>query len=199
MSITNTNELIVYTNSRNGLGIRVLGAKRPTNKSGIYIKQLLDDGLAQRDGRLKVKQMNYCLVFFLIVKIRLVIKFYPSMMRPQSVSVVNMPLIYFVQQQVQTKFVYMFDIIIQISPMNIKNFYLMKNQPMTMMTKSIVYSIILILVHLIRTTVMIITIEVQQPMKFECDDQHENPMINKPTDIVPMMFFQRKDPIVIKV
>ncbi|CAF4020952.1 unnamed protein product, partial [Rotaria sp. Silwood1] len=39
---------------RNGLGIRILGAKRATNTSGIYIKQLLNDGLAQRDGRLKV-------------------------------------------------------------------------------------------------------------------------------------------------
>ena len=64
MSITNTNELIVYTNSRNGLGIRVLGAKRPTNKSGIYIKQLLDDGLAQRDGRLKVKIKRIFFSFF---------------------------------------------------------------------------------------------------------------------------------------
>lgn len=48
-------ELLIYTNTRNGLGIRVLGAKRATNKSGIYIKQILDDGLAQKDGRLKVK------------------------------------------------------------------------------------------------------------------------------------------------
>jgi hypothetical protein len=56
MPMTNTEELIVYSNSRNGLGIRVLGAKRPTNKSGIYIKQLLDDGLAKRDGRLRVKK-----------------------------------------------------------------------------------------------------------------------------------------------
>ncbi len=55
--MTNTDELIVYSNSRNGLGIRVLGAKRPTNKSGIYIKQLLDDGLAQKDGRLKVNKV----------------------------------------------------------------------------------------------------------------------------------------------
>ncbi|CAF4528985.1 unnamed protein product [Rotaria sp. Silwood1] len=47
-------EIIVYSNSRNGLGIRILGAKRATNTSGIYIKQLLNDGLAQRDGRLKV-------------------------------------------------------------------------------------------------------------------------------------------------
>ncbi len=54
--MTNTEELIVYSNSRNGLGIRVLGAKRPTHRSGIYIKQLLDDGLARRDGRLKVKK-----------------------------------------------------------------------------------------------------------------------------------------------
>ena len=54
MPMTNTDELIVYLNSRNGLGVRVLGAKRPTNKSGVYIKQILDDGLAQRDGRLKV-------------------------------------------------------------------------------------------------------------------------------------------------
>jgi hypothetical protein len=56
MPMTNTEELIVYSNSRNGLGIRVLGAKRPTNKSGVYIKQLLDDGLAKRDGRLRVKK-----------------------------------------------------------------------------------------------------------------------------------------------
>ncbi len=54
--MTNTDELIVYSNSRNGLGIRILGAKRATNKSGIYIKQILDDGLAQKDGRLKVKK-----------------------------------------------------------------------------------------------------------------------------------------------
>jgi hypothetical protein len=53
--MANTEELIVYSNSRNGLGIRILGAKRATNKSGIYIKQILDDGLAQKDGRLKVK------------------------------------------------------------------------------------------------------------------------------------------------
>ncbi|CAF1268402.1 unnamed protein product [Rotaria sp. Silwood1] len=50
----NMDEIIVYSNSRNGLGIRILGAKRATNTSGIYIKQLLNDGLAQRDGRLKV-------------------------------------------------------------------------------------------------------------------------------------------------
>ncbi|CAF3185189.1 unnamed protein product [Rotaria socialis] len=49
-----TDELIVYLNSRNGLGIRILGTKRATNQSGIYIRQLLDGGLAQRDGRLKV-------------------------------------------------------------------------------------------------------------------------------------------------
>ncbi len=54
--MTNTDELIVYTNSRNGLGVRILGAKRATNKSGIYIKEILDDGLAQKDGRLKVKR-----------------------------------------------------------------------------------------------------------------------------------------------
>jgi hypothetical protein len=53
--MTNAEELIVYSNSRNGLGIRILGAKHATNKSGIYIKQILDDGLAQKDGRLKVK------------------------------------------------------------------------------------------------------------------------------------------------
>ena len=52
--MTNNEELIVYSNSRNGLGIRVIGAKRPTHRSGIYIKQLLDDGLAKREGRLKV-------------------------------------------------------------------------------------------------------------------------------------------------
>ena len=52
--MTSTDELLVYANSRNGLGIRILGARRATNKSGIYIKQLLDEGLAQRDGRLKV-------------------------------------------------------------------------------------------------------------------------------------------------
>jgi hypothetical protein len=57
MPMTNTDELIVYSNSHNGLGIRILGAKRPTNKTGIYIKQLLDDGLAKRDGRLKVNSM----------------------------------------------------------------------------------------------------------------------------------------------
>ncbi|CAF2705577.1 unnamed protein product [Rotaria sp. Silwood2] len=49
-----TDEIIVYTNSRNGLGIRILGAKRAKNKSGIFIRELLNDGLAQRDGRLKV-------------------------------------------------------------------------------------------------------------------------------------------------
>ena len=52
--MANNEELIVYSNSRNGLGIRVLGAKRPTHRSGIYIKQLLDDGLVRKDGRLKV-------------------------------------------------------------------------------------------------------------------------------------------------
>jgi hypothetical protein len=52
--MTNTEELIVYSNSHNGLGIRILGAKRRNNKSGIFIKQLFDDGLARRDGRLKV-------------------------------------------------------------------------------------------------------------------------------------------------
>jgi hypothetical protein len=59
MPTTNTDELIVYSNSSNGLGIRILGAKRATNRSGIYIKQLLADGLAKRDGRLKVT-----LIFF---------------------------------------------------------------------------------------------------------------------------------------
>lgn len=54
--MNNKEELIIYPNSRNGLGIRILGAKRATNKSGIYIKQILDDGLAQKDGRLKVKK-----------------------------------------------------------------------------------------------------------------------------------------------
>ncbi|CAF0868005.1 unnamed protein product [Didymodactylos carnosus] len=53
MPATN-DELIVYTNSRNGLGIRIIGAKKPIKQSGIFIKQLLEDGLAQRDGRLKV-------------------------------------------------------------------------------------------------------------------------------------------------
>lgn len=52
--MTNTEEFIVYSNSRNGLGIRILGAKRATAKSGVFIKQILDDGLAQKDGRLKV-------------------------------------------------------------------------------------------------------------------------------------------------
>jgi hypothetical protein len=55
LPMTHTDEHLIYANSRNGLGIRILGAKRATNKSGIFIKQLLDDGLAQRDGRLKVK------------------------------------------------------------------------------------------------------------------------------------------------
>ncbi|CAF2969500.1 unnamed protein product, partial [Rotaria sp. Silwood2] len=52
--MANIEELIVYSNSRNGLGIRILGAKRASTKSGIYIRQLLDDGLAQKDGRLKI-------------------------------------------------------------------------------------------------------------------------------------------------
>lgn len=47
-------EHIVYPNSRNGLGIRIVGAKQATKQSGIYIRQLLDGGLAQKDGRLKV-------------------------------------------------------------------------------------------------------------------------------------------------
>jgi hypothetical protein len=69
--MTNTDELIIYSNSRNGLGIRILGAKRATNKSGIYIKQILDDGLAQKDGRLKVKFHHKCLYknFFLFIKV----------------------------------------------------------------------------------------------------------------------------------
>lgn len=55
LPMTNTtDESIVYSNSRNGLGIRILGAKRATHKSGIYIKQLLEGGLAKQDGRLKV-------------------------------------------------------------------------------------------------------------------------------------------------
>ena len=59
-------ELLIYSNSRNGLGIRILGAKRATNKSGIYIKQILDDGLAQKDGRLKVTffRRNFESIFF---------------------------------------------------------------------------------------------------------------------------------------
>ena len=57
MPMTTTDELIVYSNSHNGLGIRILGAKRPTNRSGIYIKQLLDDGMAKKDGRLKVNSI----------------------------------------------------------------------------------------------------------------------------------------------
>lgn len=56
--MTNTEDLIIYSNSRNGLGIRILGPKRATNKSGIYIKQILDDGLAQKDGQLKVKNLK---------------------------------------------------------------------------------------------------------------------------------------------
>ncbi|CAF3456357.1 unnamed protein product [Rotaria sp. Silwood1] len=52
--MANIEELIVYSNSRNGLGIRILGAKRATNRSGIYIRQILDDGLAQKEGRLKI-------------------------------------------------------------------------------------------------------------------------------------------------
>ena len=52
--MTTTEEFIVYSNSRNGLGIRILGAKRATGKSGVFIKQILDDGLAQKEGRLKV-------------------------------------------------------------------------------------------------------------------------------------------------
>jgi hypothetical protein len=53
MPTANTDELIIFSNSRYGLGIQILGAKRPTNKSGIYVKQLLDCGLAQRDGRFR--------------------------------------------------------------------------------------------------------------------------------------------------
>lgn len=68
--MTNIEELIVYSNSRNGLGIRIIGAKRATNKSGIYIRQTLDDGIAQKDGRLKVifqrKLSSICLI--LLVK-----------------------------------------------------------------------------------------------------------------------------------
>jgi len=64
--MANTEELIVYSNSRNGLGIRILGAKRATNKSGIYIKQILDDGLAQKDGRLKVKLQQKKISFQII-------------------------------------------------------------------------------------------------------------------------------------
>ena len=62
-----TDEVIVYSNSRNGLGIRILGARRATNKSGIYIKQLLDEGLAQRDGRLKVRTVPLSPQFFLFL------------------------------------------------------------------------------------------------------------------------------------
>lgn len=64
-------ELLIYSNSRNGLGIRILGAKRATNKSGIYIKQILDDGLAQKDGRLKVKicSKEFRVDFFLFLRI----------------------------------------------------------------------------------------------------------------------------------
>ena len=49
-------EFIVYSNSRNGLGIRIVGARRASSKSGIYIEEILDDGLAQLDGRLKVNR-----------------------------------------------------------------------------------------------------------------------------------------------
>jgi len=52
--MTTVEQLIAYSNTRHGLGIRVLAAKRPTKKSGIYIKEILANGLAQRDGRLKV-------------------------------------------------------------------------------------------------------------------------------------------------
>lgn len=62
-------EVIIYSNSRNGLGIRILGAKRATNKSGIYIKQILDDGLAQKDGRLKVKEFPMKKSFFFLLLI----------------------------------------------------------------------------------------------------------------------------------
>lgn len=54
--MTNTNELIVYSNSRNGLGIQILGAKYATNKSGIFVKRLLEDGVARKDGRLMVNE-----------------------------------------------------------------------------------------------------------------------------------------------
>ena len=52
--MTNADEVIVYGHSLNGLGIRILGPKRGSRHSGIFIRQLLDDGLAQRDQRLKV-------------------------------------------------------------------------------------------------------------------------------------------------
>lgn len=160
MSIPNTNELIVYSNSRNGLGIRVLGAKRPTNKSGIYIKQLFDDGLAQRDGRLKVKKRNISLLFN-IVRSRLVIKFYRSMMKQRLVLHVNTQLIYSVPQLLRIKFVCMSDIFIRISPMNIKNSYSTKNPQMMTTMKFIEYSIITTIVIRISTIAMIIRIEVQ--------------------------------------
>ncbi len=67
MPVTNTDELIVYSNSRNGLGIRILGTRRVTNKSGVYIKQLLDHGLAQRDGRLKVNLFSKEIILFLFL------------------------------------------------------------------------------------------------------------------------------------
>ena len=52
--MANTDELIVYSHSRNGLGIRILGPRRGSRHSTIFIRQLLDNGLAQRDQRLKV-------------------------------------------------------------------------------------------------------------------------------------------------
>ena len=52
--MANADELIVYGHSRNGLGIRILGPERGSLHSGIFIRQVLNDGLAQRDQRLKV-------------------------------------------------------------------------------------------------------------------------------------------------
>lgn len=47
-------EVIVYSNSRHGLGIRILGSRIMTGQRGIYVKELLAGGLAEQDGRLKV-------------------------------------------------------------------------------------------------------------------------------------------------
>ncbi len=55
----NIEELIVHSNSWNALGIRSLGAKQATNNSGIYIKQILDDGLSSKRLTVKGKKKNH--------------------------------------------------------------------------------------------------------------------------------------------
>ena len=82
-------EIIVYTSCRHGLGIRILGSRRMSGQRGIYVKELLAGGLAERDGRLKVTITVYE-HRTIVVLCRLAIRFYRSTIDPWLASIVKM-------------------------------------------------------------------------------------------------------------